>query len=181
MTRIVHAASIVALSAVVLAGAPLRADTPEPVNPRLMPETTRVIHLQGMDSREAMTLLRSLHVRCLAQVRSDAVVISDVADKIDQAETLLRERKAVLRVADPHSPMVIESFHSTRVFDVEPGTIDTVVSVLRVIYHARDVQKSEAENRVTFRAAEPILDASEATLRELGLLALATDGNSSND
>lgn len=174
MTRVVHAPLIVALAAMVLAGAPPRAEAParEPI---LM--TTRVIYLQEMNPRDAMSLVRgNPHILSAAMVLNrNALVISDVADKIDQAEKLLRQRNAVLQVADPHAPLATEALSkappATRVFDVGAGSMDGVMAVLRAIYQVRDIQKSEQESRITIRAAQPILDASEALLRELDLIA----------
>ena len=73
----------------------------------------RVIYLQGMDPREATTLVRSQAdvVARSWQWISDrnVIVVPDTADVVDRCETLLREHDAVLRVADPHEPVELRT------------------------------------------------------------------------
>ena len=141
-----------------------------------MPHVTRVFYLQEMEPRDAMTLLRSqVQVRRMATIRDRSViVVSDVADRVDQSERLLRQRDAVVRATDPHEPLELErlaeSPTATRVFRVGSDNMSTVVTVLRSIYQMREVNEFAEDNSVSVRAAQPILDSSEALLRELGLL-----------
>jgi hypothetical protein len=141
-----------------------------------VPYVMRVFYLQGMEPLEAMTLLRSqIQVVQIATIRDrNIIVVADVADRVDRSESLLRQRDAVVRATDPHQPLNLErlpeSTIATRVFRIEDADISTVVTVLRSIYQMREVTKFVDENSVSVRAALPILDASEATLRELGLL-----------
>ena len=58
---------------------------------------------------------------------------------------------------------------ATRVFRVDDGA--GVVVLLRTLYQVKDVSAQAQDRSVTIRAAEPILVASEALLRELKLLA----------
>jgi type II secretory pathway component GspD/PulD (secretin) len=60
---------------------------------------TRVFYLQGMEKREAVTLLRSqLQVRQIAEVQgSDIVIVTEAAEKVERCENLLRELDAVAR------------------------------------------------------------------------------------
>ncbi len=165
----------------VLAAQPIHAEAPlQQEGHERMLLAARVFYLQGIDLREAMMTLRhSLDIRKVVMVKDrEALVLSDLADRLDKAETLLRERKAVIRVAEPSAPMFTEEFghdaSATRVFDVEAGRTRDVATVLRTIYDARHVQWDDQLNRVTLQAAQPILDSSEALLRELGLLAPVT-------
>ncbi len=155
------------------AGGPAQAGT----SSANMPHVTRVFYLQGMEPREAMTLLRSqVQVRQMAMIQdSSAIVVSDVADRVDQSEKLLRERDAVVRATDPHDPLELEGLAAsptaTRVFRVESVNLTAVATILRSIYQVREVNTSAEENSVSVRGAKLILDSSEALLRELGLLA----------
>jgi uncharacterized protein YjcR len=130
-----------------------------------------------MDSREAVTLLRSqVQVLQAATIPDrNIIVVSDGAEKVDRSESLLRQQDAIVRVADPHQPLDLkqlqESPPATRVLKVESADTNTVVTLLRAIYQVRDVSESAEERTVTARAAQPVLDSSEALLRELGLLA----------
>lgn len=123
-----------------------------------------------------MTLLRSqVQVRQMAMIPDRSViVVSDVADKVNQSESLLRQRDAVVRATDPHEPLELEhlaeSQPATRVFRVDSAHVSTVVTLLRAIYQVREVQELAEDNSVSARGAQPILDSSEALLRELGLL-----------
>ena len=67
----------------------------------------RVFYLQGMDSREAITLLRSkAQVRQVARISDrDVIVVAGTADIVDRCDTLLREHDAILRVVAPHDPV----------------------------------------------------------------------------
>jgi hypothetical protein len=144
------------------------------------PFHVRVIYLQNMTSWDAMKVVRSQ-----AQVRSvagfndrDAIVVRDTADVVDKCEALLRERDGVRRVTDPHVPVVLEGPaagpSSTRVFRVERfEDSQTVATVLRAIYSVRKLTELLERSEISIRAPQPVLDASEALLRELELLAPA--------
>ena len=136
---------------------------------------TRVFYLEGIDPREAMTLVRSIEVRSGAIVSSpSAIVVSDGADRVSQAEALLRERNVVVRAAEPHAPLYLEQLSKdptgTRIFRVERDSMGTVETLLRAIYNVREVKKSEEDSAISASAALPILGAAEALFRELGLL-----------
>lgn len=141
------------------------------------PYVTRVFYVQGMELREAVTLLRSrVHVRQMAEVITrNAIVVCEVADRVERSESLLRENDALVRATDPHEPVSFErakdSPLETRVFPVESGDdAKMVVTILRAIYQMRDMTELADESGVSVRAALPLLDASEELLRELGLL-----------
>ena len=138
--------------------------------------TMRIFYLQGMSSRDAITLLRmKAHIPQAAWIGDrDVIVIAGSADRVDQCESLLRQRDAVLRAAEPHEPVALgglkQSPPTTRVFPVKGDDLRIVVTVLRSIYQVRELSELVEENSVSVRAAKPILDSSEALLRELGLL-----------
>jgi len=140
------------------------------------PRITRVLYLQGMEPSEAVTLLRSqVQVRQIAEVASaNAVVVTEVVQKIERSESLLRERDAVLRSVDPHPPLKFrgkpDSPTETRVFRMEGPEARTAVTVLRAIYQISAVESADADS-VTATAPSVRLDAAEALLRELGLMA----------
>ena len=168
-----RAVVILALSAGALFNVDLRAAESSGEEPRL----TRVFHLQGMETREAVALLRSrVQVRQIAEIRGlDIVIVTEVAEKVDRSESLLRERDAVARAIDPHDPVnpepSSESPIGTRVFRIEGLDPRGVVTVLRSIYQMREVTELVDGDGVSVRAPLYKLDASEALLRELGLLA----------
>ena len=74
------------------------------------PHVIRVFYLQGMELREAVTLLRSrVHVRQITSVSTgDAIVLCEVADRVDRSESLLRDNGALVRATDPHEPVSFE-------------------------------------------------------------------------
>jgi hypothetical protein len=139
------------------------------------PQVTRVFYLQGMEPREAVTLFRAqAQVRRVAMIADrSVVVVSDIAEKVEQAESLLRQRDAVARTSDPHQPLELlaESPAATRTFRVDGDEVSTVLTVLRSIYQVRELSELADGGGVEVRAAQPILDSSAALLRELGLLA----------
>ena len=141
------------------------------------PRLTRVFYLQGMERREAVTLLRSqVQVRQMAEVASvDAVVVTEVAERVDRSESLLREHDALVRAVDPHGPLSFERVPDaemeTRVFAIEGPDTRSAVTVLRAIYQIGELTESADDNSVTVRASPARLDAAEALLRQLELLA----------
>jgi len=110
-------------------------------------------------------------------------VVSDTADRVDQSEMLLRQRNAVVRTSDPHKPLDLNSLgkspFATRVFRVAGDNLNNVVTVLRSIYHVREVNESAENHSVSVTAAKPVLDSSESLLRELSLIAKPTAGSGS--
>jgi hypothetical protein len=131
-----------------------------------------------MEPQDAATLLRSqVQIMRIAAISDRSiVVVADIAERVDESERLLRDRNAILRVEDPHAPLELERAGeapaATRVFRVEGDSADSVVVLLRALYQVKDVSvQAEDRRSVTIRAAEPILVASEALLREVGLLA----------
>ncbi len=145
------------------------------------PYVTRVFYLQGMEPREAVTLLRrQVQVRQIAEIRDrNLIVVADVAERVERSESLLRERDAVLRANDPHEPLNMDrppdSPMVTRVFRIKGTDTGSVMVVLRAIYQMRDVTELAEENGVEVNDALSILDASEALLRELDMLAEAAE------
>ena len=141
------------------------------------PYVMRVFHLQGMEPREAATLLRKqLQIRQIVMIQDrNIIIVADSADKVDHSESLLRQRDAVVRATDPHDPLNLErlpdSPMETRVFRIVDADTKTVITILRSIYQVRELTELVDENSVSVREALPILDASEALLREVGLLA----------
>jgi len=139
------------------------------------PRITRVFYLQGMERLEALTLLRSqVQVRQIAEVASaNALVVTEVDQKIQRSESLLRERDAVARSVDPHPPLTFrgepDAAMDTRVFQIEGPETRAVITVLRAIYQIP--AESTDDNSVTATAPAARLDAAEALLKELELLA----------
>jgi hypothetical protein len=139
------------------------------------PQLTRVFYLQEMETKEATTLLRTeAQVRRLAAIPGRSVlVVSDVEERIVRAESLLRERHAISRTAEPHGPLDFERLAVDvpvgRIFRVDRTASGTAAMLLRAIYQMRGVIPQEGG--VSARAAEALLDASESLLRELELLA----------
>lgn len=161
------------VTAVAVSGGLLGAEAP----PASAPHLTRVLYLQGMQPREASMLLRTeLQIVQLATVPGrDVIVVSDVAAKIDRAGALLREKGALARAADPHGPLDLTGLAggpgATRVLSVAGAEMNTAVTLLRAIYQVRELEQNAESGSITVHAAAPILDASEALLRELNLLA----------
>jgi hypothetical protein len=139
------------------------------------PRITRVFYLQGMERREALTLLRSqIEVRQIAEVASaNALVVTEVDQKIQRSESLLRERDAVARSVDPHPPLTFQGESDagmdTRVFRIEGSESRAVITVLRAIYQIP--AELTGDDSVTATAPSSRLDAAEALLKELGFLA----------
>jgi hypothetical protein len=142
-----------------------------------MPLVVRVFYLHDMDAREASTLVRThIPVRALAQLDDrDALVVADIAEKVDQCENILRQLRVVDRAVEPHKPLELDrmaqSPPATRIFYLA-RTYDQVI--LRTIYQIQDVKQLPEGNGVSVSAAQPVLDAGEALLRELGLLVEST-------
>ncbi|MGH9870421.1 MAG: hypothetical protein ACREAA_19985 [Candidatus Polarisedimenticolia bacterium] len=145
----------------------------------------RVFTLEGIELREAMTLVRretDLRMVVIVPARS-AMVVADLADKVAQSQELLAQRGAQVRAIEPHAPLYLEapdkSPAETRAFRMQSDSMDSAVTLLRAIYGMREVNKSEADFLLTARAAPSLLDASEALFRELHLLAEPAVGSKS--
>jgi type II secretory pathway component GspD/PulD (secretin) len=140
------------------------------------PRLTRVFELQGMDTREAVTLLRThVQVRQIVELQDrDTVIVTEVFEKVDRSEKLLRELDAVARAVDPHGALsfarVPERQVETRQFRIYGIDSRLVVTVLRTIYQIRQVTELSDKGIVVVSAPLPVLDAAEALLSELGVL-----------
>lgn len=137
---------------------------------------TRVFYLEGMDLHDVMMLLRREFAvrKIVIVIDRSAVVVSDGAEKVDQCERLLRERNAVVRTAELPSPLLgkrAKGPTNTRVFPVNSNDIKTFLTVLRTIYDVGEMTSSPDDSSISIRAAEPVLEACEALLRELRLVA----------
>ena len=139
--------------------------------------SVRGIYLRAA-SNDAMTLVRSqADVRRVATILDrNVIVVADVADTVDQCEALLREHHAVVRVADPHAPLELGRYEPDtlvpRVFRiVDDDSLRSVVVVLRAIYSIRVLSEYPPDNTVSIEAPAPVLDAVEAFLSEVKLLA----------
>jgi type II secretory pathway component GspD/PulD (secretin) len=137
----------------------------------------RVLYLEGMDPREAVTLLRRhVQVRRVATISGRSlVVVADTLQRVEQAEKLLQhEKNAVSRSVDPHAPLDLERLSevqpATKTFEVGSANLGPTTTILRAIYQVREVAGSAETGSVTARAAQTVLDSSEALLRELGLI-----------
>lgn len=170
---------VIALTLGALTGGALPAPGQESAEPRSAGSAlvTRVFYLHGIEPREAMQLLRSqLDVRRMAAVQEKGVlVVGDALDKVDASEKLLLQRDAIERVSTLPETLDVAGLRSMpaeeRVFHVTQAASKSVVVILRSIYQVRDLTESAEENSVSIRAATPVLDSSEALLKELGLLA----------
>ncbi len=171
---------VLTMVAAVLPSGSLGAEQPAPPGslPSGQPRVTRLFYLEQIAPPEALTLMRTeVAIRSVATIESpSAIVVSDALERVELAESLLRLRDAGLRATDPHPPLDLESLaaspKATREFRaVDQGAGKTMLTALRAIYGIRELAPLAAGEGVSVRAAEPILDASEALLRELGLLA----------
>ena len=175
--RVSLALMIVAMAVGGLTGGSTSASTP-PLEEAAVASKVhmRVLYLQGMDPREAITLLRSqAHVRQAATISDrNLIVIAGKADMVAKCETLLREHDAVLRVTDPHEPVELGGRTAdpliARVFRVAGDNMQAVVLLLRAIYQVRELSELAQDNTVSVQATQAVLDSSEALLRELELL-----------
>jgi hypothetical protein len=136
----------------------------------------RVFYLQAMAVRDAMTMVRSqAKVRSVAGIDEPRVlIVRDVAQVVDQCESLLRQRDAGLRVVTPHGPVKLEAAAGepleSRVFITVDDGVETVTTVLRSIYSIRKLNARPGDATVSVDATQPVLDAIEALLSELDLL-----------
>lgn len=171
---------VLTMVAAVLPSGSLGAEQPAPPgsSPSGQPRVTRVFYLERIEVPEALTLLRSeVAIRSAATIESrSAIVVSDALERAELAESLLRQRDAGLRATDPHPPLDLEGLAASPKATREFRAIDqtagkTMLTALRALYGIRELASLAAGEGVSVRAAEPILDASEALLRELGLLA----------
>src|SRR5262249_27584219 len=109
--------------------------------PRKGPQVIRVLYLQGMDSREASTLVRTqVPIESLADLHdSNVLVLFGLADKVDQCERLLKQRGVVVRIAEPHKPLefdhLAQSPIATQVFRAAKNAhVQDVQLLLRSLY-----------------------------------------------
>lgn len=143
--------------------------------------STRIFKLQDMDSREAVTLLRThVQVRQIAEIGDlNVVIVTDVAERVDLSESLLRKHEAVAATIAPHDPLRFDrkddSPTETRVFRIEGLDTKAAVVVLRSIYGIRALTEREDNSSVTVTAPALKLDAIEALLRALGVSANETE------
>jgi hypothetical protein len=140
------------------------------------PKVTRILHLQDIESREAVTLLRSeAQVRQIAEVPDlGLLIVKGVADRVDRCESLLRERNAIAKTADPHEVETPGSTNAgpteTRVFRIDGIDRKAAVVVLRAIYQIRELSELPEENAISVTAPAAKLKRTEALLGTLGVL-----------
>jgi hypothetical protein len=152
------------------AGEPLK-------HPSEIPYAIRVLHVEGLDLTEAMTLLRrGIDVRRVVRLESrDALVVMDEPDRLSQAEALLKQNGATVGSTEPFRPLYLERRENgpleKREFHVHDDAMDSVVNLLRTIYGVRELNRSDADHTVTASAPAANLDSAEAICRELRLLA----------
>ena len=176
-----HAPLLLAVIAGALIGSSLLATNPAQAETSTAngPQVVRVFYLQGMDSSLAgKMLIREADVRHIAWDRG-FIVVSDVPDIVDKCEKFLREQHVLVRATDPHKPVKYErlpqSPTATRVFRVQSvDNMKMTQTLLRAIYDVVGEMQPEGKS-VSVSAAQPILDASEALLRELGFLSVRGD------
>ena len=158
---------------------PANAFDPVPKPPE--PKLTRILHLKDIDTREAVTLLRSeVQVRQIAEIRDlNVVVVKGNADRIERSVALLRERNAIADIVVPHGPeyeaAARETPLATRVFRVEGLDIRAVKTILRAMYQVPEFTELPGEAGISIRAPVARLDAGEALLEALGVLVSATE------
>ena len=135
------------------------------------PLHVRVLELDAIDSREAVTLLRSeVQVRRIAELRQlGKLVVGGTAEKIHRCEALLRERNALIGAHAPHEPM-LDDDRTERTIELRLDGLDPKAAavLLRSMYQIRQIELGEAGLTVTASPAR--LDAAEATLDALGVL-----------
>lgn len=143
------------------------------------PRVTRVFYLHGMELREALMLLRAeVAPRAVGTLESrKAIVVADVAEKVERVERLLRAQGAIARATTPHAPLATEtSSPDTATLATHRLVCSDAISaanLLRTLYEIRDIESAGGNGVIVVHAAEPVLTAGEALLRELGLLAAA--------
>jgi hypothetical protein len=145
------------------------------------PFHVRVIDVQNMTGRDATMLVRrQAQVRSVAWIEERAaMIVRDTADVVDKCEALLRERDAVQRVTDPHAPLLAlrgptAGPPDTRVFRLFAfEDSQKVATIVRAIYSVRELTEFLERSEISIRAPQPVLDAIEALLGELELLAPA--------
>ncbi len=96
--RVCRALMVVAIAVGGLTGGPTSASSSTREEAAVASKVhTRVFYLQGMDPRQAITLLRSqAQVRQVASIsHRNVIVVAGIADTVERCETLLREHDAV--------------------------------------------------------------------------------------
>jgi type II secretory pathway component GspD/PulD (secretin) len=137
---------------------------------------TRVFYLQGIDTSEVITLLRSqLQVKQITEFQGrEVVIVTETTEKVERCENLLRELDALAKVVEPHAALDFarkpEAENSTRIFTLSENATKTAVVVLRSMYQLRKVTELADKSMVVVTAPPAKLDASEALLKELGVL-----------
>lgn len=139
--------------------------------PAAPPQLTRAFILQGMQTRDAIGLLRTnAQVRRIASIDNlTIVVVRDEINLVQRCESLLREKNAVSRVVNAPEPVGAEPVE-TRVLRVRGVDPRSVIPVLQAIYGMRDVKMASPPDGVTAQAPRGDLNAAEGLLRALGLL-----------
>ena len=139
--------------------------------PAATPQLTRAFVLQGMQTRDAIGLLRaSAQVRRIAGIGDlKIVVVRDDVSRVERCESLLREKNAVSRVVTTPEPGGAESIE-TRVFRLKGVGPQAVAPVLQSIYGMRDVKAAGSPDSVSATAPRDDLDAVNGLLRDLGIL-----------
>jgi len=136
----------------------------------------RIFHLQGLDAREGLTLLRAgAQVRQVASVDGrDVLIAAGTTATLDRCEELLRERGGLERAVEPHGAVDLAAppgaETATREFRAVGDGARTAVVVLRAIYRVPELTDDAGNRTLTVRATPAVLDACEAALRELGLI-----------
>ena len=145
------------------------------------PRVTRVFYLHGMEMRDALMLLRAeVAPRAVGTLEGrEAIVVADVAEKVERVEKLLRAQGAIARATTPHAPIAAATGEADTAATVTHRLVSSdaisAASLLRALYGIQEIE-SAGGGVIVVRATEPVLTAGEALLRELGLLA-ATPAN----
>lgn len=139
----------------------------------------RIFTLQDMDYGEAMPLLRAdaKLAKMAAVPELGVLVVRDTADRLEHAESLLREREALAEVVDPHEgvPSMKKPVpFRQRLYRIRGADRQSIAIVLRAIYGARHLELRD-EDGISVRDWAPELDRIEAMLATLGVLAGVKD------
>jgi hypothetical protein len=141
------------------------------------PRATRIFFLDNLNLQDVTSLLRSqVRVRSFAVIQDEhAVVVSDVADTVDQAEGLLTDLDPGLRAVAPHPALrsgpAKPAEIRVHVLRLQTDAAPAAVTIVRSIYPDAELTSLSDGIRASVRAEPEVLAAIVATLRELGLLA----------
>ena len=170
---------IFALAAGGLSHAASEATTPTPseTSSANKPQVVRVFYLKGDLNDANGWLRRNVPVgRMMAIDNRGAIVVTDVAEMVEKCEKPLRERATVTRIVDPHKPLDLDRLKkeppATRTFHVAGKDVKSAGFLVKHIYDLEpaDVMELPEGDGIMVRAPQPILDASESLLKELGFL-----------